>query len=611
MDVLFRRTTPPRLPDPSPFLRATDDLRRFPAAMLAMLADERHPDRGRATEVLAEDHRLARFFAAQTDAIGAEVATTADRLPELRRALAVAADEVGRAGDGAASFEAVWRVLFPEGVALGDDWDGAVERLRQRRSLEITASNPAPIVDPIREVLFTSNVLVAPINSNQPAAYWYDHPIPLDARPEETELAYGLSQLNEAIGFELDRHPAWRGPLTVVLSVSATHTGYEQAGRELVARVVTALSPLPHLRVFAFDESLTTQLWEVLVGDPSGDPVFGVSGLYGRHYSFLKAIAALWSVARDDRVRATFKIDLDQVFPQRELVAETGRSALENLTTPRWGATAVSSSGEVVDLAMIAGGLVNQQDIDRSLFTPDVTAPPPGSSAEHTVFYSRLPQALSTEAEITVGDTAAPLERIHVTGGTNGILVSGLRKWRLFTPSVFGRAEDQAYLISGLGGAGRPAYVHAPGLIMRHDKANLIPEIIRRSESAKHVGDLVRTRLFSSYGAAHKALLDPFTGSFVSRLPQTVSGLRFAVKALEYERPDTAAGYLAEGARRLENADRLVSQLSDVVAGERHQWDRFYDAIDDLESGLGSQSEAANERAARIRAILDTAKVGD
>ena len=44
--------------------------------------------------------------------------------------------------------------------------------------------------------------------------------------------------------------------------------------------------------------------------------VFGVDGAYGRHYTFLKAIAALWQVLIDPGVRGTFKIDLDQVFPQ-------------------------------------------------------------------------------------------------------------------------------------------------------------------------------------------------------------------------------------------------------------------------------------------------------
>ena len=57
----------------------------------------------------------------------------------------------------------------------------------------------------------------------------------------------------------------------------------------------------------------------------------------------------------DDRIRATFKIDLDQVFPQDELVSETGKSAFEHFKTDLWGAWGVDSSGNHVELGMIAG----------------------------------------------------------------------------------------------------------------------------------------------------------------------------------------------------------------------------------------------------------------
>ncbi len=103
--------------------------------------------------------------------------------------------------------------------------------------------------------------------------------------------------------------------------------------------------------------------------------VIGVDGEYGRHYSFLKAIAALWHVAIDPAVRATFKIDLDQVFPQDVLVAETGRTAFGHLGTPLWGALARDAEGRDIELGMLAGALVNERDIGRGLFTPDVDLP--------------------------------------------------------------------------------------------------------------------------------------------------------------------------------------------------------------------------------------------
>jgi hypothetical protein len=565
-----------------------------------MLAGEERRDADLARRVLGGNCVEARFLATQLEQVAAELANTGDLLPKLESAARVAG-----VAEAAAAFDSIWAVLFPEGVGLLREWDEAVDELRQRRRVELTALNDNPIVDPVREVLFTSNVLVSPGEEAGPADYWYDHPIPLDAQPESTELAYGLRNLDAAIGVELDRHPEWQGPATVALSVSATHRGYEQVGRELVDGVVGAIGPLQNLQVYAFEENRTRHMWNLLCGKKDKEPVFGVAGLYGRHYSFLKAIAGLWSVV-DGRIRATFKIDLDQVFPQEDLVSATGKSALEHLTTNRWGSRGVSAAGEELDLAMIAGGLVNQSDIGRGLFTPDVTPGEPGGG-EDAVFYSRLPQALSTVAEILVADSD-PLERVHVTGGTNGILVAGLRKWRPFTPTVFGRAEDQAYMVSVLGGFSRPAYLHAPGFIMRHDKADLIPEVIAQGALSKHIGDLVRTRLFSVYGAEHKALLDPFTGCFVSQLPVTVSILRLCLRVLELD-PMAADTYLAEAVRRLDAADHLARELPEVVAAERAQWDVFYDALDALEMGLATDSSQAAATADQLRRVIDDASL--
>ena len=77
------------------------------------------------------------------------------------------------------------------------------------------------------------------------------------------------------------------------------------------------------------------------------------------------------------------------------------------------------------------------------------------------------------------------LQRIHVTGGTNGILVDSLRRFQPFTPSFFGRAEDQAYLLSTFGRPDRLGYVHASGLIMRHDKEGFAQEAIARAETGE------------------------------------------------------------------------------------------------------------------------------
>ena len=56
------------------------------------------------------------------------------------------------------------------------------------------------------------------------------------------------------------------------------------------------------------------------------------------------------------------------------------------------------------------------------------------------------------------------IQRVHVTGGTNGILIDSLRRHRPFTPSFISQAEDQAYLLSALHDTGENlAYVHEDG----------------------------------------------------------------------------------------------------------------------------------------------------
>lgn len=632
LSALVERTSPPSLMDPTPHLDDPGDLRRYPAAFLVTLCGPAQPRYGDALDLLnRDDGDVGGFFAAAVGHVRRELRIAAENHSELLDAL-VAAAQVGSVEGEADAFDLVWNVLFPEGAGLAADWAGGVTCLRHRRGVEITDLNPNPIVDPVQEVLFTSNVLLSPGGSIAWPDHWYDHPIPLGSDPKDSELAHGLRKLDGAIGFELARNSGWCGPATLALSVSSTHDAFEDRGRELVQKVVDEVGPLPNLRLLVFDEVKARQLWDRVIAPATAPsdtapsdtetstspPVLGVSGAYGRHFSFLKAVAALWSVCIDSRVVATFKLDLDQSFPQSRLLAETGQTALEHLTTPRWGARGVASTGETVDLMMIAGGLVNQADVDRSVFTPDVDRVPPGSSAEHAIFFSRLPRVLSTEAEIvsrygagTHDGIELAQERVHVTGGTTGVLVEGLRRWRLFTPSVFGRAEDQAYLVSGLAGQSRPAYVHEPGLIMSHDKAELIPEVLQHGAASKHIGDLIRTRLFSKYVTAkQKHMLDPFTGCFVSRVPLTVTTLRFAVHALD---PDlTRAGgeqYLLEGVRRLREAEEDVANLDNLVSRERKEWATFYDALDAIEGGLSRGERWAATTRATAQQIVGQAEI--
>ena len=310
----------------------------------------------------------------------------------------------------------------------------------------------------------------------------------------------------------------------------------------------------------------------------------------------------------DPEIEATFKIDLDQIFPQQELIEQTGASAFEHLQTPLWGATGQDTEGHPIELGMIAGALVNQRDIDQGLFTPDVTFPEGELTPDEYIFFSKLPQALSTEAEMMtryqsgtmVDGHDTCLQRIHVTGGTNGILVDSLRRFQTFTPGFIARAEDQAYLLSTLAPSMRLGYVHASGLIMRHDKENMLQDAIATTKVSKQIGDYLRILIFSAYAEAlpqsvHeiKHLTNPFTGCFISQLPTTVTLLRFACKvALLFNEGQVAEAteFMRVGIPQLQEGLQFThgqfSELKQVYQRERQGWQLFYHALTGVEQAL-------------------------
>lgn len=532
----------------------------------------------------------------------------------------------------------VWRLFFPEGAELERDRSAAVRELRRRRIVRLTELNSTPLKNPVEELLFTSNVLLTVPESreaagaldlprelkerieavmDEPQRYFYDHPIHLGVELEANEAYYGLKGLDDALRFEKSRGnlaPESRG--TVLLSLSVTHEGLHSVAREYFAAEFAKAEPFEHLEVYLFTEVECRELVELvlspyLVGSAAEDAVkavFGVDGEYGRHYSFLKAIAAFWHVFVNPEVRGTFKIDLDQVFPQEELLEQSGETALEHFCTPLWGARGIDNDGREVELGMIAGALVNEKEIHKGLFTPDVPVPEEVPAGEAVVFFNKLPMALSTRAEMMsrYDESSEPgldgqgrcLHRVHVTGGTNGILVGALRRFRPFTPTFVGRAEDQAYLLSVLyDGPPSLRYVHKPGLLMRHDKEAFAGASIAAAEHGRFVGDLARTLLFTRYAEALpwgfekiKSEIDPFTGCFVSRRRYTVVFLRLALKAaalVDGGREEEARRLLEIAARKLGPLLPGGEESFDLAAAyqrEREAWNLFYDALDRREA---------------------------
>lgn len=575
-------------------------------------------------------------------------------------------------GDGylRARAEALWAAFFPEARHLDDDPDRQIRELRDLRTVTVTSPASDPIIDPASEIIFTSNVLLSPPAPDTPAAeaetlrdivegsekvaaekqlYWYDHPVPIGVPAANDEAVYGLRGLSEMLRYEKTRGSASpESRLKVLLSVSVTHRGLrEWALPWLKAQLAAADSDVQDgLDIYAFTEDTASEVigllspWLPEEVDPEDmKSTFGVDGEYGRHYSFLKAMPALLSLLTGGKEKATFKIDLDQVFPQDVLAAETGRSALEHFTSELWGAGAVDAAGRELELGMIAGALVNEKDIGAGLFTPDIPWPGELPEGEDLLFYKLRPMAVSTRAELMTryGYDGFPdgrhqaLHRIHVTGGTNGIRFDALRRYRPFTPSFVGRAEDQAYLLSVLNrdpdtpkDEPRLAYAHASGLIMRHDKEAFATEAVKAGKAGSYVGDLVRLFVFSMYanllpGGSEgiKETVDPFTGCFITPMPATLAFLRLALHLADPEGggEDERARLMDLAATRLEpwvgNPEAAARGLEETYHLERRCWDGFYDALDALESDLTGGTEEALAARDAFKELVESCRISD
>jgi hypothetical protein len=597
---------------------------------------------------LASDDSWAdavRFFKQGIDLILSEVSELCSHDKEAHETITSLSAWISSPGikDKARTADKVREFFSPESAGLLDNCNEKIASLREKRQIRITKLNSSPIQQPAEEILFTSNILITVpppsktidnlelsellknelhkiIRENQ--IFWYDHPVPMGISLVQNEVLYGLAGLDRAVEFEKEREAIHKdSKVACVLSVSVTHEGLQNIVKTYLEEELRKEQSIRHLDVYVFTEADTNKLiGDVLLplAEPAGTAdktgvlhdVLGVDGEYGRHYSFLKAIAAFWQVFINPDIKGTFKIDLDQVFPQKELVEQSGASAFDHFRTPLWGAEGTDSSGNSVELGMIAGALVNQKDFDKGIFTPDVTFPERDSRADELFFFSTLPQALSTEAEMMTRYNSDYLDgkkqciqRIHVTGGTNGILIESLRKHRPFTPTFIGRAEDQAYILSVLfdGAQGKLRYVHKDGLIMRHDKEAFAVEAIKMAAAGKLIGDYVRILMFSYYAKALpwalediKNEIDPFTGCFVSKIPVTIVYLRFALKLASLfskdHKSEQALEFFKVGTRRLHETIQAMTvdpnPLIEQFKKEKQGWRLFYDILDRAEENM-------------------------
>jgi hypothetical protein len=146
----------------------------------------------------------------------------------------------------------------------------------------------------------------------------------------------------------------------------------------------------------------------------------------------------------------------------------------------------------------------------------------------------------------------------------------------------------------------------------------------------KLIGDDVRILVFSAYadaaagdgldgaldGTAVHRLLDPFTGGFVSAIPQTVVLLRLALRTIGMfaaGEVEHAHEYAIDGSRRLNETLQEFGDgagVADRVRVERAAWAHYYDALDTLERGIAAGDGRAQVLRTRAAAIIDGCRIG-
>jgi len=335
------------------------------------------------------------------------------------------------------------------------DAEHIVKDIQKQNRLRLIANNENFIVDPIKEVIFTTNVLVIPPRSESlipeglpgwakkslksvirlPVDWYFDHPMEMATTRDAlhaSEFILCLKRLEETFRAEIEiEKAAWKDHIgegdkvPLYISISPTHGGMYlgSAAREVLkcqyaAAVESGI--LPELKIvepYLYSQADVKQLInDVLV--PAAKryfpeiqdkeiegylSFFGVEGYYAMHYNFLKAFGSL-AKFMDPRVKAVIKIDTDQSFPAERFYRETGSCWLETFTLPTLGALARDQNERKIYLGCFAGSLTNLNElIDKDdLFLPDISVPDVPETipeGEAGVFYQGLLQSLITRGE--------------------------------------------------------------------------------------------------------------------------------------------------------------------------------------------------------------------
>ena len=152
---------------------------------------------------------------------------------------------------------------------------------------------------------------------------------------------------------------------------------------------------------------------------------------------------------------------------------------------------------------------------------------------------------------------------------------------------------------------------------MRHDKEAFAQEAIASAEIGRTIGNYLRILYFSSYADVLplsipeiKDAFDPFTGSFISKIPKTVAILRFSLKAASLfreQKSDKGLELVTNGSQRLFDAIRFTSGKDSLLKKqfekERHGWNLYYDILDAVEQAIQNKDPVALQLQQKAKAL--------
>ncbi len=365
--------------------------------------------------------------------------------------------DVIRAGDADRLKAARLKVFNPLAAEtlVQFDTEHIVKDIQGRNRLRLITNNENFIVDPVKEVIFTTNMLVTPPRSESlvpeglpewaekslksviglPVDWYFDHPIEMATTRDAlhaSEFIFCLRSLEETFRAEIEiektackDHIREGDKVPLYVSISPTHGGMNlgSVAREVLKCQYAAAVKngiLPELKIvepYLYSQVDVRHLInDVLVPAakryfseiPDKEvegylSFFGVEGYYAMHYNFLKAFGSL-AKFMNPRVKAVIKIDTDQSFPAERFYRETGSCWLEAFTLPTLGALARDQNERDIYLGCFAGSLTNLNElVDKDdLFLPDISIPDVPESipeGEAGVFYQGLLQSLITRGE--------------------------------------------------------------------------------------------------------------------------------------------------------------------------------------------------------------------